>query len=159
MQNFGFPACPSRPVQRFKRTGQRLHIHHPHQVDHRHLIAAAVDHADPPAGCRVRIIRRPQKILPLLQQFINFPAAVGVVACGYDIGAALQDMLQRYRRNAIAVGGVFPVDHADIHTIMPFHPRQHLPQMPAAGAANHVPDAQNPHIAYILSVDRQPEPA
>ena len=69
-----------------------------------------------------------------------FGAAEGVVAAGNNIRARRKNAVGSSRGGAVAVGGVFAVDDADIHTVFALDRGQHPLQMGDACRADHIAD-------------------
>ena len=107
-------------VQHLKGGGQRLHIHRTLQVDHRHLIAAAIHRGHTPTGGAGRQVGGAKKVLVLLQQIQNLVTAEGMITAGDDVGTGIKDMFGGDGGDAVAVGAVFAIDDAHVHAQLPF---------------------------------------
>ena len=84
------------------------------------LIGSLVNHAQPAPRGGGRKIRRAEQKGILLENVVNFPSAEGVIAAGYDVGAACKNAVGRKGGNAVSFGGIFPVHNCHVDGISAF---------------------------------------
>ena len=126
-------------VRRRKGIVQRLQEHGAHQIQHRHPAPSQIQDLHPVPRAALRVICR-SKHIPALKDGKAVPALKGVVPGGDEIRSALENLLGGGGGDAVARGGILPVDDGHVRPILPPQLRQRPLQVPAAAFAHHVPD-------------------
>ena len=94
------------------------------------------------AGQPLGKVGRPQQIGAVVQVTCDLHLAPGVVAQGHHVGPGVKHLLHLAGQHADA-GGVFPVDHGEVNTVLLFHPAQVSAEEDQAALRHHVPHCQH----------------
>ncbi len=131
------------PVDAGKWVFVRVEIHLAHEIYHRRPGESHIRYLIAGAGIAFIKIRRTDDIPGCVQQVVDLPAAVDVVAGGNDVHSAVQQVPGGLRGYAVAFGGVFPVGDAQIYFIQFFEGRQVSAHKFAALAPHYVAYGKN----------------
>ena len=104
-------------VDRFKGVGAVVHCHLSLQIDDTQLPAQAVQHKHSAAGHTGVVVCRSKDSLFFLKQRIDLPSFEDMVAGGDDICARIEQHLRAFRRDSVALGGIFSVDDTGVDGI------------------------------------------
>ena len=128
------------------------HIGKPLEVHHRKAVLEEVQHTDSPARGISMEVHRAQQGFLLVQHLVDLPAAQTVVAAGDDIRTAVVDLADTGGQHAVALSGIFTVDHHHIGSILLFQGTEPLFQQLAAIGAYHIAQKQNSHKITFFSI-------
>ena len=110
---------------------------------------AALNRPAPRPGVPGGIVDGPQQLLVALDEHQRFLLVEGMVAERDHVGAGTQQLLQDGFGDAEAAGGVLAVDGDEVELVARAQARQLVQHRPPAGAAHHVAEEQQTHLASL----------
>ena len=118
------------------------HVAAANEIHHSHRSGLGLKDAPAPARLLGRKVGGPQKIGTVFHHGDDVPTVPGVIAQGDDVGSGIQNLVGMGGRQTHH-GGVFAVDHTEIHTILLLQLSQHGSEIFDAGGGYHIAHGQN----------------
>ena len=120
---------------------QLVHVNRPGQIDAQHPPAVHVGKRPARTGTQSgEVGRADDAVGAVVKKMSDIPLSEGMVAQRDEIGARLKDRFRILHRNAVDVGGVFPVDDRKICAKTVTQPPELFAEIPDTASADDVAD-------------------